>query len=267
MIGVHTVGTFAPSQSLPPHRPLRERCQVRLTVNTVFSGTEDLLTYTCEPREDNTSRYRANKASPLPPREENTHALALSFNAGPLNYLNEKSHMEEIVPGLYVAFADDDFEADALRTFDYTRFSHVVQVMRARNATRRSEEAVDPITGTCKLRLSCPAYGHDDRHTALKFPQLLAARDFMSLALPYQKHPSRLRHVSHGDVNLLVVAPTARTVDIMSIVVCYLAFISARHANCVLEYIDEVEEFDETWKGESLTAYGAHFVEYVATHD
>ncbi|KIJ66108.1 hypothetical protein HYDPIDRAFT_44960, partial [Hydnomerulius pinastri MD-312] len=161
--------------------------------------------------------------------------------------------IQEIVRGLFVAFADVDFEAAALRTDENKEFSHVVQVtlLPEKDITGgRTEETLRYGRCTQKLRLSCPTYGTGAGHTVLSAPQLLAARDFLSLAMPYTNYKLPSMPQSHCDVKLLVVAPTGRTVDAMSIIACYLAFASGKPAATVMQYINEVEDFDQAWKGD-----------------
>ena len=43
--------------------------------------------------------------------------------------IDEKSHLEENLDDLYVAYADDEDEIAKLRTFHYRKFSHILRVV------------------------------------------------------------------------------------------------------------------------------------------
>ncbi|KIK97635.1 hypothetical protein PAXRUDRAFT_135930 [Paxillus rubicundulus Ve08.2h10] len=255
-----------------PRLSLRERCRVSFTVQTApfneSPETQARIYQTLEPRKNNLPRRSVRVRVPTPP----PYPIALEDvfdtpDAGPSDYLTEKSHLEEIIHGLFVAFADDDFEAAALRTYEHREFSHIVQVTlgpEGEVVAGRGEETLRYGIGTQKLRLSCPTERSGDGPTVLSSDQLLAARDFLSLAMPYSNYKLPFMPKSHCDVKLLVVAPRDRTVDAISIVVCYLAFASGKPAATVLQYINEVEEFDVVWKGDTLGLDGMDFVEKVA---
>ncbi|KAF9222427.1 hypothetical protein BS17DRAFT_188305 [Gyrodon lividus] len=263
------------SQSLcfppKPRLSLRERCRVSLTIQTTFNDSTETharIHQTLGPRKDNIPRRRVRVRAPNPPPDpmspEDEDDIS---DAVPSDYLTEKSHIEEVVHGLFVAFADDDFEAAALRTYDDQEFTHIVQVTlgpEKEMTIGKGEETLRYGIGTQKLRLSCPTYGSGEGHTLLSSDQLLAARDFLSLALPYTNYKFPSMPKSHCEVKLLVVAPNDRTVDAISIIVCYLAFASCKPAATVLQYINEVQDFDGVWKGDTLGLDGMHFVEKVA---
>jgi hypothetical protein len=254
---------------LKPRRSLRERCRVSFTVQTTpfneSAETQARIYQTLEPRKNNLPRRSVRVRAPTPPIA--VEDVFDTPDAGPSDYLTEKSHLEEIIHGLFVAFADDDFEATALRTYENKEFSHIVQVTlgpEEEMVAGRGEETLRYGIGTQKLRLSCHTDGSGDGPTVLSADQLLAARDFLSLAMPYTNYKLPSMPKSHCDVKLLVVAPSDRTVDAISIIVCYLAFASGKPAATVLQYINEVEEFDAVWKGDTLGLDGMDFVEKVA---
>ncbi|KAG1818173.1 uncharacterized protein BJ212DRAFT_1299003 [Suillus subaureus] len=120
---------------------------------------------------------------------------------------------------------------------------------------------MEGVLGTQKLTLKCPRQGRSRGYTALSASQLLAARDYLSIIMPYSsrivpKQPPRF------NVQLLIVAPADCTVDVISVVVCYLAFSSGYHAETVMQYIGE-EKYDEVWK-EAMSQEGLDFVERIA---
>jgi hypothetical protein len=164
---------------------------------------------------------------------------------------------------LYVASADAH-EVDTLCAEAGVPFSHVLRIEPVEDVAvsgSRSEEMMEDVLKTQKLILKCPRQGRSQGYTALSASQLLAARDYLSLIMPYSsrsvpKQPPRF------NVQLLVVAPADCTVDVMSVVVCYLAFASGHHAETVMECIEE-EKYDEVWKG-GISQEGLEFIEHVA---
>ncbi|KAF9235260.1 hypothetical protein BU15DRAFT_65011 [Melanogaster broomeanus] len=225
----------AQSLRLPPtvRLSLRERRRVSLTVQTTLNESAVTLHH-IQPGKDNVPRRSVwVQTPPSPPAPMTPEDEVDTPDAGSSMYLSEKSFIEEIIPGLFVAFADDDFKTAALRTYENKQFSHVVQVTLgpANEITAdRSEETLRFGADTQKLRLSCPTCGNGAGHTVLSSDQLLAARDFLSLAMPYTSHKLSSMSKSHSDV----------------------------------QYINEVEDFDDVWKGDILGLDGIDFVEKVA---
>lgn len=164
---------------------------------------------------------------------------------------------------LYVASADAH-EVDTLCAEAGIPFSHVLRIEPVEDvaaSNSRTEEIMEGVLGTQKLTLKCPRQGRSRGYTALSASQLLAARDYLSIIMPYSsrivpKQPPRF------NVQLLIVAPADCTVDVISVVVCYLAFSSGYHAETVMQYIGE-EKYDEVWK-EAMSQEGLDFVERIA---
>ncbi|KAH0828114.1 hypothetical protein J3R83DRAFT_3785 [Lanmaoa asiatica] len=234
----------------------------------------------------------------------------------PTPSLMEESHLVEIMQGFYIALADDEADVPALRTFDDEPFTHVVQVSYptpSDSSWRREEAPRNALVQ--RLTLVCPAVSHYlcDEKTAVGPEELHAARDFLTLALPYGSTtwwPEELRkdgrpgrgkqsgkggrvrnaqdeqeddddvdaHVvflapDHGlddlideqcdrveqddDVNVLIVAPTSRAVDVLSILFCYLAFLE--------EDLAETDSDDEVWEDVPLGPW--LMVDMIARHD
>ncbi|KAG6880871.1 hypothetical protein C0993_003925 [Termitomyces sp. T159_Od127] len=96
----------------------------------------------------------------------------------------------------------------------------------------------------------------DDRtKTILTEHQLLVARDFLALALPYyaEAHPRLHASVckSYSDsVRVLITAPEGegRATDVMSVAACYLAWASEQPAGTVVDCIKTEEEVPMIWR-------------------
>ncbi|KAG1734495.1 hypothetical protein EDB19DRAFT_1911088 [Suillus lakei] len=233
------------------HRPLRERCSVRLTVQT------KLKYFSHGPVARHTPATQAAPRRVHPEWHDFIH-----YNA-PLEYFSKCYHLQGITQCLYVAFADAH-EVDMLCAEAGVPFSHVLRIEPVEDVAAsgsRSEEVMEGVLRTQKLTLKCPRQGRRPGYTALNASQLLAARDYLSLIMPYSsrfvpKDPPRF------NVQLLVVAPADRAVDVMSVVVCYLAFASGYHAETVMQCIGE-EKYDEVWKG-GISHEGLDFVDRIA---
>ncbi|KAG2121751.1 hypothetical protein DEU56DRAFT_93120 [Suillus clintonianus] len=233
-------------------RPLRERCSVQLTVQTT------LKRFSHGPV---TCNMPATKVAPRTAHPE-WHNF-VHYDA-PLECFSRSYHLEKILEGLYVAFADAH-EVDTLCAEAGVPFSHVLRIEPVEDIAAsgsRSEETMEGYFRTQKLTLKCPGQGRSAGYTALNASQLCAARDYLSLVMPYSSRIIPKPHPPRFNVQLLVVAPADRAVDVMSVVVCYLAFSSGYHAETVMQCIGE-EEYDEVWKG-VISPEGLDFVERIA---
>ncbi|KAF8444961.1 hypothetical protein L210DRAFT_3502361 [Boletus edulis BED1] len=153
---------------------------------------------------------------------------------------------EEIIQRLYVAVTDDDCEIAALQTIHPKQFTHIVRVAfdppSDKNNIMPSSWKLQvnfPKGGPHEVRLTCPALTlqYDGKRTALKEKQLRAARNVIAWALPQRndawseedpKFPIPLDLCKK--MRLLVIAPPDRSVDAMTIVVCYMAFLTGQSA-------------------------------------
>ncbi|KAF8134369.1 hypothetical protein EV363DRAFT_889939 [Boletus edulis] len=160
--------------------------------------------------------------------------------------LARKTHCTKIIQRLYVAVTDDDCEIAALQTIHPKQFTHIVRVAfdppSDKNNIMPSSWKLQvnfPKGGPHEVRLTCPALTlqYDGKRTALKEKQLRAARNVIAWALPQRndawseedpKFPIPLDLCKK--MRLLVIAPPDRSVDAMTIVVCYMAFLTGQSA-------------------------------------
>jgi hypothetical protein len=116
--------------------------------------------------------------------------------------------------------------------------------------------------GVQKLHLIVPTNNDDDGQTILTPPQLLAARDFLSQAMPLHYHlPHNLG--KYPVVRILITISNKRAVDAMSVAACYLAFLSGKTAHTALECINDEEDILGTWRG-VVSRDGIDLVEHIA---
>lgn len=228
--------------------------------------------------------------------------------------------MHEFLPFLFIAFSDGQYTSASLKASYGIDFSHIVKIaypsLLSGDAPGSISTSVNKKTGvqTLTLTISSPqshsrssstgsAYGDSvntsparrrlkgRRHartgvsqrmyTLLTEEQLLAVRDFLSLALPYylEARPNTMK-VASENVAVLITAPGGSkpagtddwdlegfglngfghtgygdngsdkggAADIISAIACYLSFASETPVETVLAYIDEEECLGDEWK-------------------
>lgn len=230
-----------------------------------------------EPRRDNVPRRRIAsdktvrktsdstvKAANSPCEDRQIIAKDLSSAA----ITQELHSLQELVPNLFVAFAEDDEDDDHGRPIHKVRgdaFTHIVSISSEPSKTGAGaavQQTVDPNNTTKRLHLLVPDNSNDNGQTVLTPDQLEAARDFLSQAMP------RAYHLPHTpgelpDVCILITTVASRPADAMSVAACYLAFESGNSAQFVLECLNGEEDISATWRG-ILSIDGIELVETVA---
>lgn len=182
--------------------------------------------------------------------------------------LVHKTRIEMMIHHLYVALSDDDREIAALRTRHRERFTHVVRITfeppsvdDKLTPSAWSKELTFPNNGPFELRLQCPNFARrlGEQHTALTKTQLLLARKYITFSLPYRrdtwlehgfKFPFSMKECQ--DARLLIVGPTDRSVDVMTILVCYLAFLTGARAAKLLDRVNKLDLVHPHWKNYAL---------------
>ncbi|KAF8444940.1 hypothetical protein L210DRAFT_3531467 [Boletus edulis BED1] len=154
--------------------------------------------------------------------------------------LARKTHCTKIIQRLYVAVTDDDCEIAALQTIHPKQFTHIVRVAfdppSDKNNIMPSSWKLQvnfPKGGPHEVRLTCPALTlqYDGKRTALKEKQLRAARNVIANDAWSEEDPKFPIPLDLcKKMRLLVIAPPDRSVDAMTIVVCYMAFLTGQSA-------------------------------------
>jgi len=258
-------------------KPLRERCNVQLNVFTEIS-TEQY--YDGQVYDDDVfSRVKrrrpvpdvrvpfngvvAGKKSPFIPR---LHPVTVST-------ARRLQALHELLPYLFISFHTGNQLPAEIIANDGTTFTHIIKITHA-TATRKAgtvDIKRDAKRGLFSLALVVPTSSSSSHRrgrrrvkstkgerntTVLTEYQLLVARDFLSLALPYFSEMRPNDDItgpvpSADQVRVLVTAPAGdgAAADIMSVVVCYIAFVSGESAQFVLECIEKEEEVHGLWKG------------------
>ncbi|KAF8554785.1 hypothetical protein OG21DRAFT_1522244 [Imleria badia] len=184
--------------------------------------------------------------------------------------LARKTHNEMMTKRLYVAVTDNDCEIAALRTCHGEKFTHIVRVVfepltRHSNITPScwTSENIYPDDGPCELRLTCPALTrhYTNNLTALTEKQLLAARNYITHILPDGDHAWQQKGLAFpvpvspdecDDARVLIVGPSDRSADVMAILVCYMAFLTASRVDELLVSLRKFMLVRSHWGGNIL---------------
>jgi len=161
--------------------------------------------------------------------------------------------MGEVIPGIFVAFHDDQDKAVKVPGGG-KRFTHVISISPS-NAPGRAVEyssSHDDDSHIRALHLTVPHYRHTSNTShiprlSLSSFQIRAARDFASLALPYTPQSSPMAW-SAASTRLLITTPFNRPVDAVCVVAAYLSFTSGEDVCDVLNGMDDIEELPGAWK-------------------
>ena len=196
--------------------------------------------------------------------------------------LARKTHNEMVIKRLYVAVTDNDCEIAALRTYRGERFSHIVRVVFNPlsdhdniSPSSWTSEKIHRDDGLCELRLTCPALTrhYTNNLTALTKEQLLTARNFITHVLPDGHYawqqmglvfPAPVSGDECDDARVLIVGPPDRSADVMAILVCYMAFLTASEVNKLLVSLRKFLLADSHWAGNLLGQQGLDMAEAVS---
>ncbi|EPT02543.1 hypothetical protein FOMPIDRAFT_1105492, partial [Fomitopsis schrenkii] len=156
--------------------------------------------------------------------------------------------LQEVVPGLFIAFKTDSAAAQD------TVYTHIIDVCHPPPGydAGATEKAFEGRTHRLRLVLPAPPQTESGRAgLALSAAQLRAARDFLAETLPYGSSPAQPRPLPEKQaVRVLLSTPQRRPTDAMAVVGCYLAFASQKSVDAALRCIDDEPEFLSVWKGE-----------------
>jgi hypothetical protein len=270
----HSVSGVPPSGTpIKDRRSFGERAILR--INTMYHDLSPIPPKGhLEPRAGNLPRRRITSDKTIRKVSDTTvKELGASQDRKTVNDMSsiaekpqDKHYFQGLVPSLFVAFADhgDHDRVKQLQEVCGEAFTHIVSISsEPRNSDTMSmaERTVD-VNGTQRLHLAVPRNDNDDGQTILTSSQLLAGRDFLSLAMPRSYH---LPHApgEYPAVCILITTSPNRPTDAMSVAACYLAYESGNTVHTVLECINGEEDIFGTWRG-VISRDGIDLVENVA---
>lgn len=275
----------------PRHRPLRERCSNTLRVTTRFTQAffeekcdprpvldVELEQNHVQKREHDDpfepprgrKRTRMQKTSQRAQRSKVARRHCGTGEHFPVQIykipslppspdITEIDCIHELVPGMFIGFCND---LETYRSFLETdTFTHIVNIVPSIDALDVGDTSLDygKVSGTRGLRITTQPLAtisleksrQPRDSTLMNKDQLLTARDFLSLALPYTlDQPLEVEFRPPYRANVLIVAPRSGggPTEIMAAAICYLAFTSETAAEKVLRYIEDDEEVPNIWK-------------------
>ena len=260
-------------------QPLRQRCNIQLNVFTDIPPEEVLETTRRVYEEDVSSRRKSRRhvrdvSIPFTkmttgrknPTTPQLHPVSMSA-------AQRLQSLHELLPYLFISFHNGNHLPAEVVTEDGAAFTHIIKIA---HETSKSEAGVVDIgrdikRGLHTLILFVPTSAPRPRRrapggrrvrstgerniTLLTEYQLLAARDFLSLSLPYysEARPTEVLKcpVSSADqVRVLITAPAGEgaAADVMSVAACYITFVSGVSTQTVLECIDDEKRVLDVWK-------------------
>ena len=259
-----------PLAQFPPpvstlQRPLRERCgftaQLSLTIKTSFGQQARGGPWTpkghIQPHRSHLPRRRKGQVKRIvlydnfddDEPEQAAPAVPTPGAFAPVPAPADAPHLQEVVPGLFVAF-----KTGSVTRHD-TVYTHIIDVCHPLPGydAGATEKAYEGHIQRLRLVLPEPSSPESGRAgLALTEAQLRASRDFLAETLPYSgpsSLPARPAPEKQA-VRVLISTPQRRPTDAMSIVGCYLAFASKKSVDTALRCIDDEPEFLSIWKGE-----------------
>ncbi|PCH35641.1 hypothetical protein WOLCODRAFT_126086 [Wolfiporia cocos MD-104 SS10] len=263
---------------LPAHRrTLRERCsaELNLRIMTNVGPFQQQRPFQQQPPPCQTGATKGHvqpHRSHLPRRRKNQVKRIVFYdsedrdkpdpdagaapNAPDCQQQGQERHLQKLFEGLALAFKlqDPRADADACRDEGYT---HIVDICHAEappasahgcGAIERLQEAQ-----VQRLRLILPAVAGDSpaprAGLSLSDAQIRAARDFIAKTLPYAS-ASQGKATAPLTASVLISTPAGRPTDAMSVLGCYLSFVSGKPVEITLRVIDDTPEILSAWKGE-----------------
>jgi hypothetical protein len=261
---------------------IRERCGITFTLAKAVGPSplpQILSKGHLEPRAGSLPRRTRTKPSQVivvPPRKVVPSCPLSDETAVACNAPNriELTCPQPIIPGLLVAFEEDASDGFFVKYEDrkvnksvklsiLDNFTHVVRISTGESHDTL-EESFDVVNGKQLIRLVVPMGTTDMGVTHLTASQLLAARMFLSAAIPPSpRYASRsLTFLHECGARLLITAPRDRPVDAVSVATCFLAHALGCTSEQVLTFINDEQDFSRLWQG-AVSLDGAEFIEDV----
>ncbi|KZT01469.1 uncharacterized protein LAESUDRAFT_731176 [Laetiporus sulphureus 93-53] len=256
---------------LPSHRlPLRERCGFTqsLKIQTNFSRQPRCSPWSpkghIQPHRNNVPRRRRVKAKHVVLKDDDSPVveaepvdLPLPAGAYDIPARTEQRHLQEVIPGLFLAFklSDEAEDDEHMRKEGYTHIIDICYALPGCDGGVIKQMHEDRVH---RLRLTLPELSRPSSQSseraglALSDAQLRTARDMLAQTLPWRNAvdaPGELYAAPSGP-RVLISTPAHRPTDAMAVVGCYLSFASGKSVETSLRFIDDEQDFLSIWKGE-----------------
>lgn len=244
----------------PTFVPLRERCKVRLRVDTKCRRRR-----TVKHNEPPTHSFVDVPTDSDSPQEESPIKSGLYSSTLP----NGRDRcLGEIIPGVFISF--HEFNSTSAQIVRANRcFTHVVCISCSRDPGRIVETTTwfkdDSYIRALHLTIPFPSPTRNNARLQLHGKQIQVARDFLSLALPYSSESSA-QDWTWNSSRVLITTPLGLPIDAICVVAGYLSFASGEEVCDVLSGIEDVEELPKEWK-RVVCEEDAEFVQVITDHD
>jgi hypothetical protein len=178
--------------------------------------------------------------------------------AEPINVLQVTysiSHLQLIIPGLYVAFLPDDADDILCHSnilLPEREFTHHINIITIAQMYPPSEvgHAIETTSFCCAVKrlqvCVLDTAGETHPGTRLSPPQLGFARDFLSLALSY---PACMSGRYGSKAKVLITTSTSCPDDAMAIVACFMAYSFGEPITNLARCFDSEQNIDQKWLG------------------
>ena len=241
-------------------RKLRERCGVSMSLgfNSAYMNHTQPHRTNLPRRRNGAKRLFAlekHEEQPVVEKKREEVELVIDLNEKstpvlPIAPKEPESHIQELIPGLSVAFSDGHLSAPQPGDSAEKPYTHVVNITYPLSPREHKGGCSKSLVGrTQRLHITLPSTTRVQGRPGLGLTDgnLRAIRDFVGEAFPHSMASSAN---DDSPIRVLITTPHGRPTDAMCAVGCYLAFVSGQSVESVLSYIDEAEDFLSIWKAE-----------------
>jgi hypothetical protein len=156
-----------------------------------------------------------------------------------------------IIPGVFVSFHEPNHtSAQVIRA--NRCFTHVICISYSKHPCRIVETTTwfkdDSYVRALHLTLPLSSSKRGNTRLQLQDNQLLVARDFLSLALPFSSR-SAPHDWAQNTSRVLITTPLGAPIDALCVIAVYLSFSSEQDVYDVLSLLEDIEELPREWKG------------------
>ena len=226
----------------PAFVPLRQRCQVNLSVDTQCRRRR-----TVKHNEPPTHSFIDVPIDSGFPQEGSP--IRSGFHSSTLPNGKDRC-LGEIIPGVFVSFHEPNHTSAQIVRANRC-FTHVLCISCSNGPGRIVETTswFKDDTYVRALHLTLPFPSSKRKHTRLQLHpnQIHVARDFLSLALPYSSASSP-EDWTRNSSRVLITTPLGLPIDAICLVAAYLSFASGEEVCDVLSGLENVEELPMEWK-------------------
>lgn len=156
-------------------------------------------------------------------------------------------HLQEVIPRLILGFMGSEDSVEDLQPNSAKPFSHIISVLHGDATTAGSSQSSSG-PGLQRLYLFIAPRDATSGRAGLGLTdaQLRRARDYIGEVIPT---PESVQNPADY-LRILITTPHGNPTNALCVLACYLAFISDKNVEEILNFIDEEEDYLSAWKGE-----------------